>query len=329
MVNVERQQKKRTVRLRIWILLILLLAAFFASFNLGRYHGISLKDSVLVILSRVLPIPRTWPENYETVVLYIRFPRILAAMIVGGALALSGASYQTVFKNPLVAPDILGASSGASLGAALAIFSGLGNFFVQLFAFAFSLGAVALTCYVSKKVKRDPTLALVLSGMFISSLSSSIVALIKFLADPKDKLPTITYWLMGGLSNISINDIKWVIGPMLAGTIPLVLFRWRLNVLSMGEDEAKTLGIETKKLRRIIIFCSTLLTAAAISISGVIGWVGLVIPHLMRMLVGPDNKVLIPASILGGGVFLLLVDNFARTLTAMEIPSSARRFSLG
>ncbi|WP_018305398.1 FecCD family ABC transporter permease [Desulfitobacterium hafniense] len=320
MVNSERQKEIRAAHLRLMILAAMLIIVFLVSFNIGRFEGIPFKDTVLIMLSAIFPIEATWPQNHETVVLFIRFPRIMAAVLIGAALALSGACYQTVFKNPLVAPDILGASAGASLGAAIAIFSGLGYFYIQLFAFVFALGAVALACLVGTRIKRDPSLSLVLSGIFISSLASAIVSLIKFLADPRDKLPAITYWLMGSLSNITLTNIKWAIILMLIGAIPLFLVRWRLNVLSMGDDEAKTLGIETKQLRRLVIVCSTLLTAASISIGGLIGWVGLVIPHLMRRLVGPDNKVLIPATVMGGGVFLLLVDNVARSLTAVEIP---------
>jgi iron complex transport system permease protein len=183
-----------------------------------------------------------------------------------------------------------------------------------------SLIAVACSCLVGSRIKRDPALALILSGIFVSSLASALVSLMKFLADPLDKLPAITFWLLGTLSNITWSDICWALIPMAVGAIPLILLRWRLNVLSMGDDEAKALGIETKQLRFVVIVCSTILTAASISIGGLIGWVGLVIPHLARMIVGSNNKVLIPASLIIGGSFLLLADNFARSLTSVEIP---------
>lgn len=314
------KQEKRSAGFKILVLFAVLLAMFILSFNLGRYHGISAFDAARIMLSRFLPIERAWPPEFEKVILYIRFPRIFSAVIVGGALALSGASYQTVFKNPLVSPDILGASAGASLGAAVAIFSGLHSPFIQLFAFIFSLGAVWGASFVGSRVKRDPTLALVLAGVFVSSFANAVVSLIKFLADPNDKLPAITYWLMGSLANIKISDISWAFIPILISGAPLLLFRWRLNVLSLGEDEAKALGVETKKFRAIVIVCSTILTASAISISGLIGWVGLVIPHLMRMAIGPNNSYLLPASAIAGGVFLLLVDDFARTVAVTEVP---------
>lgn len=317
-LTLREKQKKRT-RLKVGLLALVLIVLFIGSFNFGRYE-IPLDKAAKIFLSTVVPVDKIWDPSEESVVLFIRFPRILAGVLIGGALALAGASYQAVFKNPLVSPDILGASAGASLGAAIAIFSGFSDVWVQILAFACSVSAVFLTCGVSAKVKKSPTLALILSGIFISSLCSAIVSLIKFVADPNDKLPTITYWLMGSLATVTIGDIRWIILPMLLGGVPLLLLRWRLNVLSMGEDEAKALGVETKRLRIIVIFCSTILTAASISIGGLIGWVGLVIPHLTRMLVGPDNKVLIPASMLMGGAFLLMVDNVARTLTAAEIP---------
>ena len=233
---------------------------------------------------------------------------------------MSGATYQAVFKNPLVSPDILGAASGASLGAALAIFNGLGAFWTQAMAFAFSLGAVCLTYMVSGKIKRDPALALILSGIFIGSLAEAFITLLKFMADPENTLPSITYWLMGSLSNVMMSDLTYVLLMMVVFAIPLFLLSWQLNALSLGEDEARSLGVETKRLRIIAILCSTLLTATSISIGGLIGWVGLVIPHWSRMLVGSNNKALLPTAALMGGAFLLIVDNVARSLASTEIP---------
>lgn len=318
-ISKARAKTLRSQRLTIIVAAVILIVLFLVSFNLGRFE-IPIIDVLKVIVSKVIPIEVTWPENYETVVLYIRLPRILAAILIGGALALAGAAYQSVFKNPLVSPDVMGASSGASLGAAIAIFMGLSNLYTQAFAFVMSLAAVGIAYFISRRVKRDPTLALILAGMFISSFCNAIVSLIKFVADPNDKLPTITYWLMGSLANITLSDVGLVIIPMLIAGVPLFLLRWRLNVLSLGEDEAKALGLETKRLRVIVILCATILTATSIAISGLIGWVGLVVPHLARMLVGSNNKVLIPAATLMGGIFLLLVDNFARTMTTQEIP---------
>ncbi|SHH97510.1 iron complex transport system permease protein [Sporobacter termitidis DSM 10068] len=318
--NATRLGKKKLLRVKMSVIIAVFIVLFFGSFNFGRYDGISLWNVVLIFVNKVFPVHGDWPKSFETVVLYIRFPRIIAAVLIGGALALAGTSYQAVFKNPLVSPDILGASAGASFGAALAIFNSFGAVWVQISAFIMSLIAVGCSCFVGGRIKRDPSLALILSGIFVSSLASALVSLMKFLADPLDKLPTITFWLLGTLSNITLTDITWALIPMAVGAVPLILLRWRLNVLSMGDDEAKALGIETKRLRFVVILCSTILTAASISIGGLIGWVGLVIPHLARTIVGSNNKILIPAAIIIGGSFLLLVDNFARSLSSVEIP---------
>lgn len=302
------------------MLAAVLTVLFLVSFHLGRYDGISAGEIVRILLSRVVPLEATWPAEFEKVIWYIRFPRIFSAILVGAALALAGAAYQTVFKNPLVSPDILGASAGASLGAAGAIFLGLRSPFIQISAFALALVAVWVTVAVGERVKRDPVLALVLAGVFISSFTSALVSLLKFLADPNDRLPAITYWLMGSLANVRLDTLGWALLPMLCGAVPLLLLRWRLNVLSLGEDEAKALGVETYRLRTLVIVAATLLTASAISIGGLIGWVGLVIPHLMRMALGPNNSYLLPATVLAGGGFLLLVDDLARSVTTTEIP---------
>lgn len=312
---------KQFAVLKIFLLAIILVILFISSFNLGRYDGIDFLDVIKIILSKIFPsIGRTWDANMENVILFIRFPRIFAAVLIGAALSLSGATYQAVFKNPLVSPDILGASAGASLGAAIAIFIGKDHFWVQLFAFAFSLISVALVCLISNRIKKDPSLALILSGIFIGALASAIVSLIKFMADPNDKLPTITYWLLGSLSYISMENILPIILPVVISGTLLLLLSWRINVLALGDNEAKSLGIETKRLRWVVIICSTILTAAAISVGGLIGWVGLVIPHLMRMFIGSNSKFLFPASIFAGGAFLLIVDNVARSLSKQEIP---------
>lgn len=319
-INYRWKEGNKIARGKIAVLCVILLALFMFSFNIGRYDGISLFDAFKIMLSQILPINVTWPPQIAKVILLIRFPRIFSAVLIGSALALSGASYQTVFKNPLVSPDILGASAGASLGAATAIFTGLGAPFIQILAFIFAIAAVCIASLIGNRVKRNPTLALILAGVFVSSFATAIVSMIKFMADPDDKLPAITFWLMGGLSNIKNSDILWAAVPIVAGSIPLLFLRWRMNVLSLGEDEARALGVETRKFRTIVIVCSTLLTSAAISIGGLIGWVGLIIPHLMRMLIGPNNSHLLPASAICGGAFLLLVDDFARSVAVTEIP---------
>lgn len=303
------------------ILAVLPIIAFFISFTLGRY-GISLTEILNIFFSKILGREVTWTATTETVIFNVRLPRILAAMLVGGALSISGASYQGLFKNPMVSPDILGASAGAGFGAAVGILLSLGIAGIQVTSFLFGLGAVALTFIISTIIGKgnNAVLVLVLTGMVVSTLFTSFISMTKYLADPYSKLPAITFWLMGGLSTISMKDINIIIFPILLGAVPIILLRWKLNVLSFGEEEAKALGIDTSVIRVIIIICSTLLTAASVSICGMIGWVGLIIPHLARMLVGPNYKVLLPASFFIGSTYLLIVDDVARSSFALEIP---------
>lgn len=289
------------------------------SFPLGRYP-ISIPDLLSALAGKIFPFVQGPEGVINTVIFQVRLPRIVAAMLVGAALSIAGAAYQGMFKNPLVSPDILGASSGAGLGAALAIFFSFNVAGIQISAFVVSLSAVIIVYVLSNKIKRDPTLALVLTGILVGTLCSSFTSLLKYMADPYDKLPAITFWLMGSLATVSPKNVLSSFLIMLAGGVPLYLLRWRLNVLSLGEEEAKTMGLETGRLRLVVIICSSLLTAGAVSISGLIGWVGLIVPHLARMLVGPNYKVLLPVSIAIGSVYMLLVDDLARTLTSAEIP---------
>jgi iron complex transport system permease protein len=316
--NASQNEEKKIGRKKI-MLLSLPVLAFLLSFPVGRYP-IAPGDLITILLAKILPIGHTWPSTLDTVVFQVRLPRIVAAMLVGAALSTAGAAYQGMFKNPLVSPDILGATAGAAFGAALGIYFNFGVIGIQLSSFVFGLVAVGLAYLVGGRIRHDPILALVLAGILIGTIFSSSTSLLKFMADPYEKLPAITYWLLGSLSSIAPKDVWFIIIPMFLGFVPLYLLRWRLNVLSMGEEEAKALGLETERLRITVILCSTLVTAAAVSISGMIGFVGLVIPHLTRMIVGPDYKVLIPASMLVGSAYLLLVDDLARVLTTVEVP---------
>ncbi|MCR4443361.1 MAG: iron ABC transporter permease [Peptococcaceae bacterium] len=301
------------------ILPALPLLVFLFSFPLGRYP-ISSGQLLTILVAKVFPIAPTWPSTLETVVFHVRLPRMLAAMLVGAALATAGAAYQGMFKNPLVSPDILGASAGASFGAALAIHLSMGLVGIQISSFLFGLLAVGLTCMLSSRIRHDQVLILVLAGILMGTLFSSGTALLKYIADPYDKLPAITFWLMGSLAAIAPRDVWTAMVPILIGMLPLYLLRWRLNVLSLGEEEACSLGLDTGRLRLIVIFCSTLITAASVAISGMIGWVGLIIPHLARMFVGPNYRELLPAAMLIGSAYLMLVDDLARVLTSVEIP---------
>ncbi|NLJ71489.1 MAG: iron ABC transporter permease [Syntrophomonadaceae bacterium] len=319
LLQLKTRQEKNNANWKIFILLVVLVFIFIISFTLGRYP-VSPEQLFKVLIAQVFSINVTWDTTVETVIFQIRLPRIYAAILVGAALSAAGAAYQGMFKNPLVSPDILGASAGAGLGAALGIFFSLSVIGIQLMAFLGGLIAVCLTYLISIKIKHDPMLALVLSGVMIGSLFTAAISSIKYIADPYDKLPTITFWLMGSLASIDQQDVYMVLFPILIGGGLLYLLRWRLNVMAMGEEEATVLGVNTKLMKTVVIICCTLMTSAAVSISGLIGWVGLVIPHLARMIVGPNYNVLLPTSILLGASYLLLVDNLARLLASIELP---------
>lgn len=301
------------------ILSATLVICFVGSVVLGRYP-IGLKELGGILLSRIAEIKPFWTGTQESLLLQHRLPRIILACLVGCCLAAAGASYQGVFQNPMAAPDILGASSGAAFGAALAILLDLGSTMVMVFAFAASLFTVAMVIFVGNRAKGKRVLGLVLSGIMIGSLVSSGTSFIKLAADPEDQLPAITYWLMGSLNGTAPKDVYFALVPMLIGLIPLLLLRWKINILTLGDDEAQTMGVNARKLRTIVILCATLITAASVSVSGVIGWVGLVIPHMARRLVGNNYRHLMPASMLLGAIFLLLVDDLSRNLMATEIP---------
>ncbi len=259
--------------------------------------------------------------NVQSVVFQIRVPRVFAALLIGAALAAAGSAYQGMFRNPLVSPDILGVSSGAALGAATAIFLFKSMLFIQLAAFAGGLGAVALVYGVASRMRgHDPLLALVLTGVVIGTLLGSAIALLKVLADPNNQLPAITFWLLGSLNAITPRDLAIAAPLMLAGLAPLVLLRWRMNLLALPDDEARSLGVDTSRLRAVVVVAATLMTAAAVALSGIIGWVGLLVPHAARLLVGPDFGRLLPLAMLLGAAFMLSVDTLCRTLSAIEMP---------
>lgn len=303
------------------VLLSVLIIAILLSFTIGRY-AVSLEQLFEILNYKIFGGVVTEPQSVETVLFKVRIPRILLAVIIGASLAIAGVVYQGLFKNPMVSPDILGASSGAGYGAAIAILLSFNSAGIQISSFLFGLFAVLITITISKCVGKSNNniLALVLTGMVVNTLFSSFISITKYLADTDDKLPAITFWLMGGLSSVSLKDLLIILFPFLLGGIPLMLIRWKLNVLSFGEEEAQGMGIDTSRIRILTIFCSTLLTASAVSIGGMIGWIGLIIPHIARLIVGPNYKVLLPASALIGGTFLLIVDDIARCLFSVEIP---------
>ncbi|MCL2146348.1 MAG: iron ABC transporter permease [Synergistaceae bacterium] len=250
----------------------------------------------------------------------IRLPRILSAFLIGASLSVAGSVYQGMFRNPLVSPDILGVSSGASLGAAIAILIGFPNVLIQALAFAGGVTAVALSYILSRKSAHSRTLSLILIGSMVMALCNAGVTMIKYIADPNDVLQQLTFWLMGSLTKTNMEGLGWSAGPMIAGLAVIFALRWRINLLSLDDEEAKSLGINTKRYRLIFIASSTLISAAAVCLGGLIGWVGLMIPHIGRALVGPDYKRLVPACAILGAVFLLLMDDIARSVLSLELP---------
>ncbi|MFM5883412.1 MULTISPECIES: iron ABC transporter permease [Methanobrevibacter] len=300
------------------LLIFLPIILFFTSFLLGRYP-ISPIDVINTILCPIFPQLEVSP-TITTIVFEIRLPRIIAAIVVGAALAMAGAAFQSIFKNPLVSPDLLGVSNGAGFGAALAILISGAGVVTQIFAFAFGIISVSVTYLISRAYKAGGILILVLSGVAISAFFSALISAIKFIADPDDKLPEIVYWLMGSLASITMDQLIMIIIPIIVGMIILLTLRWHMNLLAMGDEEAQSLGLNPTRVRLLIIAGCTLLTSAAVSVSGIIGWIGLVIPHMARMIVGPDNKILIPASLSFGASFLLLIDNISRAIISIEIP---------
>ncbi|MGC5328072.1 FecCD family ABC transporter permease [Brevibacillus sp. SYSU BS000544] len=304
---------------KISVLTLILISIVFGSFLLGRYPVTP--DMVLTILAaQFIDIPETWSKTMETVVIHVRFPRIVAAILVGGALSVSGAAYQSLFKNPLVSPAILGVSAGAGFGAALGMLMYLPWSGIQIMAFFFALVAVGASYLIGKVLGKNSMIVLVLGGMVISSIFQALLSVLKYLADPVDTLPAITFWLMGSLGKVSNADIQFVLLPILLSLLVLFAIRWQVNILSVGEEEAATLGVSIGKIQFLVVMSATMMTAAAVSISGIIGWVGLIIPHLARMLVGPNFHRVLPTSFLMGSAYLLLVDSISRSVSTIEIP---------
>lgn len=311
-------RKAPNYKLRFIILIVLAALCFIISLGAGRY-GLSPYEVIRILFSGIIPFDEMTFADWSSI-FNVRLPRICGAFLVGAALATAGAAYQGMFQNPLVSPDILGASAGAGFGAAIAIFTSQPPLIVTAFAFIGAIISVLVAYGVSKLAKGNATLSLVLGGILVGSLFSAGTSYIKLVADTANQLPEITYWLMGSLSSMEMTDVIFAAIGIAIGIIPLILLRWRLNVLTLGEDEAKSMGINTHRLRLITIICATLITAVAVSVSGIIGWVGLVIPHFCRMIFGYDYRRIIPASIIFGGAFLILVDDFARNISTMEIP---------
>jgi len=290
------------------------------SFSVGRFP-VALADVLRALVAAAGGGDSGLPANVEALVLQVRAPRLFAALAVGAALAGAGAAFQNLFKNPLVSPDILGVSAGCALGAGFAILLSLPAFAIQGFAFAGGLAAVALVVAVGRWVRgRDPILTLILTGVVVGSLFGAGIALVKSVADPANQLPAITFWLLGSFGGALPGDLAVALPLIAAGLVPLLLLRWRIDLLALSEDEARSLGLDVSKLRLLVIVCATLATASAVALAGVIGWVGLVIPHAARLLVGAGFARVMPLALVLGAAFMLAVDTLCRTVAATEIP---------
>ena len=295
-----------------------LLLCIIISLSVGRF-SISSNDVIMALIS-IFGFNGDVASNAQNVVLNIRLPRIIAAVFVGAALSLSGAAYQGVFRNQLVSPDLLGVSAGACVGAATAIVLDLSLFGVQILAFICGLIAVGITLAIPKLMNKNSTLMLVLSGVIVSGLMGSLIGLLKYIADPETKLPDIVYWQLGSLAKVDTTNLIFIAPIMLVCGVLLVAMSWRINLLSMGDESAAKLGVNVNFERGIIIVCATLLTASSVCISGIVAWVGLLIPHLARMIVGANNIRSMPISIFIGAIFLLFVDTLARSISIAEVP---------
>jgi iron complex transport system permease protein len=299
---------------------LLLVLLFVAAFAIGKFP-VPPHDLLAVLWAKLFGGESGVPQAVETVIWQIRLPRIVAAVLVGAALAASGATYQGLFRNPLVSPDILGVAAGSGLGAVLGIFLSLPVAAVQIIAFLGGLGAVVIVYGIGAAMRgRDPVLVLVLAGVAMGTLLGAAISLVKVFADPYNQLPAITFWLLGSLTSVTLPDLRGVLPAVLVGLVPLYLLRWRMNLMSLGDEEARALGAETRVLRILFVGAATLMTSAAVSISGIIGWIGLIIPHVARLIAGPEFSRLLPVAMLLGAGYLLAVDTLARTMAAIEVP---------
>lgn len=300
--------KKWSMSPKIFLLLLsfLLVVGIFVSLCLGRFK---------------IPFnPKLWTPQMITILKNLRLPRILLSCLVGCCLSAAGVTYQSIFKNPIAAPDLLGASSGSAFGASLAIMLGFSTTGIALSAFVLGLITIFLVMFIGKRAKGDPITCLILAGIIIGSLFSSATSWMKLVADPNNQLPAITYWLMGSVANTTMSEIGKVFIPMGIGLFILLVFRNQLDYLTLDEQEAQSMGVNTQKIRTILLLTATLLTASSVAVSGTISWVGLVIPHITRRLIGNRSRILLPASMLSGALFLVLIDTISRTLLSTEIP---------
>lgn len=311
--------KKKYLTLISIVFIIAPFIAMLICLGIGRYY-ISIADTIEAIITTITG--GQIDDTVYSVLFKVRLPRIVLALFVGAGLSVAGASFQSLFSNPLATPDTLGVATGASFGAVLALLFCDNIIIVQLMALLFGLLSLFITCMVSKMNGKSTIIMVVLSGMVVSSIFEALVSLAKYTADTEEKLPAITYWLMGSMSRATVDSLMIGVPFIIAGIIILFALRWRLNILSLQEDEAKSLGINIKNLRLLVMVASTMVTASCVSMCGKVGWVGLLIPHAARMIYGSDNKKLIPACTVIGATFMIIIDTISRAATAAEIPVS-------
>lgn len=312
-------KKRRALPARFGVMGLLLCCVVIVSFSLGRYT-VAPADVIRIVLAQFFLITKTWPHDAEIVLFSIRLPRLITGVLAGAGLSMAGGAFQAVFSNPMVSPDVLGATSGAGFGAALAILLSFNAFGISLTAFFFGLLSVLLVVVISGKIRKNRLLSLILTGMVVGSLFSAGLSFLKLVADPQNELPAITYWLMGSLNGLRLKDLSFAAPLICLGSFVLILLRWQLNLLVLGDEEARALGVPVTAVRLTVIFSSTLITAASVAVSGMIGWIGLIVPHAARLTVGSDHRYALPAAGFLGAIFLVLVDNVARLAATSEIP---------
>ncbi len=300
-------------------LTLVMFVFFFLSLSVGRFH-IPFITTLKIIFSRIIEIERDWSDIQGSIILNIRFPRVAIAMVGGAGLSVCGTVFQGIFRNPLVSPGVVGVTAGSAFGAALAILLFDWGLMTQAFAFLFGAGALGLTYSITKKTRGNSFLVFILAGVVVNMFFQAMISIIKFTADAEEKLPSIVYWLMGSLANATMEHVLMVVPLVITCTIILIALKWRINVLSLGEEAAKSLGVNPGKLIGLILVVSTLIVSAIVSVAGIVGWVGLIIPHIARMVVGSDHEVLLPVSALMGSIFFLVIDDLARTISPMDIP---------
>lgn len=290
-----------------------------AALALGRYV-VPPNEMLRLLAGHLLPVRHTWTDTEETIILDVRLPRVLLSLLIGGALALSGAALQGLFRNPLVSPDVIGVASGASFGGVLALLLGLGSFAVVGGAFGFGLLALAIVILIGRLNSGNPILMLLLGGTVTGAFFGALVSFAKYVADPESELPSIVFWLLGSLATATYSTVVTAAVPILTGAAVVLALRWRLNVLSLGDEDARALGVPPRATRALLLCAVALMTAGSVAVAGLVGWVGLVVPHLARLSTGSDHRVQLPAAFLIGGAYLTVIDTLSRTITAAEMP---------